>query len=75
MKALLYFYGSIIFIMILLLSFGNAEPTQNNSKPPKFKSNYQIDLKQDGYLILNQEGKICSVPIGQLEDWFLDDNL
>ena len=42
--------------------------------PQDFKSNYQIDLKPNGYLILDQQGDVYYVPFGELEDWFIEDN-
>jgi hypothetical protein len=47
----------------------------NNYKPSDFKENYKIDLKQDGYLIEDQNGEVYFVPNGQLEVWFLEMNL
>jgi hypothetical protein len=43
--------------------------------PQDFKMNYQIDLKQDGYLILDTNGDVYYVPFFDLEDWFLRMNL
>lgn len=43
--------------------------------PQDFKKNYEIDLKQDGYLILDEKGDVYYVPFDELEEWFLDDNL
>lgn len=47
----------------------------NTYKPSDFKSNYQIDLKQDGYLILDQQGEVYYVPFDSLEEWFIEDNI
>jgi hypothetical protein len=44
-------------------------------KPSEFKSNYQIDLKQDAYLVMDQDGEVYYVPFDELENWFLEMNL
>ena len=44
--------------------------------PMDFRENYAIDLKPDGYLIVDShDGECYYVPFGQLEDWFLEMNL
>ena len=43
--------------------------------PPHFKMNYVIDLKQDGYLIWDQQGNVSKVPFNELEEWFMKDNM
>jgi len=43
--------------------------------PQDFKMNYQIDLKEDGYLILDTNGDVYYVPLFDLEDWFNRMNL
>lgn len=43
--------------------------------PQDFKKNYEIDLKQDGYLILDEKGDVYYVPFDELEEWFLEMNL
>lgn len=40
-----------------------------------FHLDYQIDLKQDHYIIIDEYGQRTKVAIGELEQFFLDDNL
>lgn len=44
-------------------------------EPQDFKKNYEIDLKQDGYLIKDIDGEVYYVPHFDLEDWFMRINL
>lgn len=44
-------------------------------EPKDFKKNYEIDLKQDGYLIKDIDGEVYYVPHFDLEDWFMRINL
>lgn len=44
-------------------------------EPHDFKRNYSIDLKPDGYLILDEQGEVWYVPFDELEGWFLKMNL
>ena len=46
-----------------------------DNKPDEFKTNYKIDLKPDGYLILDEQDELYFVPFDGLEDWFLEMNL
>lgn len=50
------------------------EEVSHEYSPQDYHMNYGIDLKPDGYLI-NADGEIYYVPFGELEDWFLEDNL
>ena len=41
----------------------------------KFHPNYQIDLKQNGYWVLDEYGNEYWIEFGELEEFFLNDNL
>ena len=43
--------------------------------PEDFKQNYAIDLKPDGYLILDEDSNVYYVPFKDLEVWFLEMNM
>lgn len=79
--SLLAFLGTFFIVMTVDYFMGDencdcdTNNIESNYKPSDFKTNYQIDLKQDGYLILDQYDEVYYVPYGQLEDWFLEDNM
>ena len=43
--------------------------------PQDYEMDYGIDLKEDGYLILDSQGDVSYVPFFDLEDWFQRDNM
>jgi hypothetical protein len=51
------------------------EDVYTDYEPHDFRRNYSIDLKQDGYLILDEQGEVWYVPFNELEEWFLKMNL
>jgi hypothetical protein len=77
----------LLFIALLLVACSEEESIMlydgviNNTevksdyKPYDFLRDYSIDLKQDGYLILDEQGEVYYVPFNQLEEWFLEMNL
>lgn len=72
--------GTIV-IMLLLWPSDNA-PVHHDTgvhceyTPSDFNSNYDVDLKPDGYLIVDRyDGECYYVPFGELEDWFIEMNL
>jgi hypothetical protein len=65
--------GAAIASAILLTKKDDSK-VHNPYSPSDFNSNYQIDLKQDGYLILDEDGEVYYVPFNQLENWFLEMN-
>jgi hypothetical protein len=72
---LMLFYPSVgllilgsFFIVFSIISSFNIE------KPINFKPLYQIDPKQDSYIILNGE-QYDTVPHGKLEEYIQNDNL
>jgi hypothetical protein len=77
----------LLFIALLLVACSEEESIMlydgviNNTevksdyKPYDFLRDYSIDLKQDGYLILDEQGEVYYVPFDQLEEWFLEMNL
>jgi hypothetical protein len=84
--------GIVLGGALLLLSIGVAKTTKNweqgmNAQkriniptypysPDDFKENYRVDLKPDGYLIVDSyDGECYFVPFGGLEDWFNEMNL
>jgi hypothetical protein len=40
-----------------------------------FNQDYAVDLKQDGFLVVDEQGECYFVPHEQLETWFLEMNL
>lgn len=65
----------IAFVLTAIFFIAKAGTSDPGYKPEDFKSDYQIDLKQDGYLILDEKGDVYYVPFDKLEDWFLEMNL
>lgn len=74
----------VLFILMCVMAVGftynkteEHVPQENIPYyPQEFKENYRIDLKQDGYLIVDShDGECYFVPFGHLEDWFLKRNL
>ena len=68
-----------MYVMILCLLSGltafTIDKTVVSTSKKQFHKDYTIDLRQDGYLIKDQDGNIHYVPRNELETWFLDDNL
>lgn len=69
---------TLIAACCLLTATSCLEPYRDaQTKQPVygFHTDYQIDLKQDGYIIIDETGDQHRVELGKLEEFFLQDNL
>ena len=56
-------------------AYFEADSVYSDYKASDFKQNYAIDLKPDGYLILDEDSNVYYVPFKDLEVWFLEMNM
>ena len=56
-------------------AYFEADSVYSDYKASDFKQNYAIDLKPDGYLILDEDSNVYYVPFKNLEVWFLEMNM
>jgi hypothetical protein len=66
----------IMIALGILVGYLGASLSTTMSEPNYFNLDYKIDLKQDHYIIIDErDGSVDTVAFGELEEWFLDDNL
>jgi len=65
-----------VFLTALLITFFVYAVTCSSTTDKKdIKWDYKVDLKQDYYIILSDYGSLDTVAVGELEEFFFDDNL
>lgn len=74
----------VFSISYYLIGFTGCEATaqqeinslEGSWTPQDFSDDYIIDLKPDGYLVVDTyDGECYYVPFGELEDWFMEMNM
>lgn len=66
----------ILAAVSILSNLECSHPNKPMNNPSQgFQMDYQIDLKQDRYIIIDESGDRHVVVLGDLEQFFLRDNL
>ena len=66
---------SLVAIATLASCTSSGHRQKRGTANVNFNTDYRIDLKQDHYLLIDEAGNTHVVVYGQLEEFFLDDNL
>tara|TARA_R110000744_G_scaffold132655_1_gene240882 strand:- start:543 stop:779 length:237 start_codon:yes stop_codon:yes gene_type:complete len=78
MEKSLKYHQNLCIVLIALCAFLvvlYAREVRKHRTPDNFNLDYQIDLKPKGYTIIDQDNQTYYIKSGNLEEWFLDDNL
>lgn len=68
--------AGMVLTLVLLQDKGYHPQTDEHViyEDDYFHLDYQIDLKQDRYIVIDEHGERTDVEIGELEEFFIDDN-
>jgi hypothetical protein len=70
------FFALVLVTFSMLYVAACTSTTTEEPHKPTIDYNYVIDLKMDYYIVFDEyDGSIDTVAFGNLEQWFLDDNL
>lgn len=66
----------LILAAVITVNTLRLQPDTHKNNPSQgFQMDYQIDLKQDRYIIIDESGDRHVVALGDLEQFFMRDNL
>jgi hypothetical protein len=76
-KTMKYIERMCVVLMLLCTFFIYlwSSEVREHRTPNGFNLDYKIDLKPEGYNIVDEDNQIHYVNAGELECWFLNDNL
>jgi len=65
----------VLILLCTFLVYLWSSKVREHRTPDYFNLDYKIDLQPEGYTIIDEDHQAYYVKAGELEEWFLDDNL
>lgn len=65
----------ILSALCVFMTYLWSSKVREHRTPHYFNLDYKIDLKPKGYTVIDENNQTYYVNAGELEEWFLDDNL